>query len=1125
MHYLKGKYLLFLFSLFFAVGYSAAQTRVVGTVVDETGETVIGAAVVVKGNTSVGTITDFDGKFTLNVPEGSKTIVVSYIGMKTQELSVKPTMKITLVSDAIQIEEFVVTGKQVIDKRLSTGATDRIDAAKAKLDGIADVSRAIEGRSAGVSVQNVSGTFGTAPKIRVRGATSIYGSSKPLWVVDGVVQEDAIDVSSDQLSSGDAITLIASAISGLNADDIESFQILKDGSATSIYGARAMAGVIVITTKKGKAGTNKISYTGEFTTRLKPSYNQFNISNSQEQMGIYKEMEDKGWLEFSSIANGSSSGVYGKMYELMGTFLGYDETGKSLYGISNTESAKNRYLQQAEFRNTDWFDLLFNDPLSSIVQNHALSISGGTEKARFYTSLSAMIDPGWTPSSAVNRYTVNTNAAYDITKKLTLNLLANGSTRKQEAPGALSQEVDRVFGVVKRAFDINPFSYAMNSSRTMDPDETYKRNYSPFNIFHELENNYMELTVSDIKFQADATWKVVKGLDVSGLAAIRYYLTTHEHFVKDKSNQAMAYRAGINPENATIREINRYLYKDPADPNALPETVLPKGGIYFNNTYKMLQVDMQATIRYNTAFGDDKHILNVFAGTENNSVDRNSIYFQGWGFCYDNGGKPRVDYNLFKQQGEENLVYYSNSWTWGRSVAFFGQSSYSYEGRYVASVTGRYEGTNKLGKSRQSRWLPTYNVSGAWHAHEESWFENINGNSVLSNATFKVSYSLTADRGPAHVSNADAIYLPYMPWRPLSTVSELGLSLDLPANADLTYEKKYEFNFGVELGFLHNRINLSADVYTRDNFDLIGVVYTQGAGGFPYKMANTANMSSKGFEATISTQNINGKGQKFNWATDFTFAWINNKITKLQTQSNVISLVSGYGYALEGYPVRALFSIPFEGLNDEGLPTFKNEEGKTVVSDINFQEYDPEKLKYLKYEGPTDPTISGGLGNVFSYKGIRLNTFITYSFGNKVRLDPVFSNGYSDLAASPKEFKNRWVEPGDEKYTSIPVIASIRQDANDAYLATAYSAYNYSTVRVADGGFIRMKEISISYDFMSNITDFLNISNLQLKLQATNLFLIYADKKLNGQDPEFTNSGGVATPVPRQFTLTIRAGI
>ena len=237
--------------------------------------------------------------------------------MQTQEIAIKSgLMKIVMKTDSEVLDEVVVTGMTKVDKRLFTGAAASLTADNVKLDGLPEISRGLEGRAAGVSVQNVSGTFGTAPKIRVRGATSIYGSSKPLWVVDGVIMEDVVDVSADQLSSGDATTLISSAIAGLNSDDIESFQILKDGSATSIYGARAMAGVIVVTTKKGKAGMNKISYTGEFSYRMKPHYTEFNIMNSQDQMAVYQEMQQKGWLTYADLANASESGVYGKMWRL-----------------------------------------------------------------------------------------------------------------------------------------------------------------------------------------------------------------------------------------------------------------------------------------------------------------------------------------------------------------------------------------------------------------------------------------------------------------------------------------------------------------------------------------------------------------------------------------------------------------------------------------------------------------------------------------------------------------------------------------------------------------------------------------------------------------------------------------
>ncbi|HLP04594.1 MAG TPA: SusC/RagA family TonB-linked outer membrane protein [Paludibacter sp.] len=1106
------KLILFLSSILLFVEFSFAQSlKITGTVVDESGEAIIGATIQVKGNGQPGAVTDLKGKFSLAVPSGNKTIVVSYIGMKPQELEAEPVMNIRMLADTKQLQEVVVTGMMKVDKRLFTGATDKLEASKARIDGIPDVSRALEGRSAGVSVQNVSGTFGTAPKIRVRGATSIYGNSKPLWVVDGVVLEDAVDISSDDLSSGNAETLISSAIAGLNADDIESFQILKDGSATSIYGARAMAGVVVITTKKGIVGSSKINYTGEFTSRLVPDYSNFNISNSQQQMGIYQEMERKGWLEFATIAGSANTGVYGKMYELINQY----KDGN--YGIENSTAAKNAYLQQAEFRNTDWFRLLFNQNLT---QNHAVSISTGTEKAKFYVSLSVFDDPGWTKASGVQRYTANANGTFQIHRNLTLKLLTNGSYRKQKAPGTLSQDVDVVSGEVKREFDINPYSFALNTSRTLDSSVYYRRNYAAFNIFHELENNYIDLNVSDLKFQGELNWKILPGLEAGFLTAIRYQASSQDHHIKDKSNQAEAYRAGISPPDATIRDRNPLLYTNPDEPGTFPVTILPVGGIYDRTAYSLLGVDTRATVSYNTSISDT-HILNFFGGMETGLADRNKTWARGWGYQYKNGGIPFYDYNLFKQAEEEKADYYSNAWTYTRDVAFLGLVTYSYKGLYTVNATGRYEGSNKLGKSPSARWLPTWNLSGAWNAHEESWFKE-KFSPALSHAMLKASYSLTADRGPSFVSNSDVVYKTTTPWRPTAGVAESEIYIEALENRELTYEKKHELNLGLSLGFLDNRINIETDVYGRRNFDLIGLAYTTGVGGQIEKYANVASMGSNGMEVSLSTRNISTKD--FKWTTDLIFSKAVNRITDLKSRSNVIQLVSGTGFAVQGYPVRALFSIPFAGLNDEGLPTFINQDGVKTVTDINFQEF--EKLGFLKYEGPTDPTITGSLGNNFAYKGFTLNAFVTYSFGNKVRLDPVFRYNYTDLSSMPREFRNRWELPGDEAYTTVPVIASkVQFRAYGRDLAYAYNAYNYSTERVADGGFVRLKEVSVAYDIPKKWFGKVNISTLQLKVQATNLCLLYSDKKLNGQDPEFFNTGGVAAPMPKQFTFTLRLGI
>ena len=1098
---------LILASLFLYVGLALAQTKVTGTVISqEDGEPIIGASVVVQGS-KTGVVTDMNGQFSLSVPEGKK-IVISYIGMKTQTLNAQNGMRVALVSDGQSLDEVVVTGMQKMDKRMFTGATAKISAEKAKIDGVADISRSLEGRVAGVSVQNVSGTFGTAPKIRVRGATSIYGSSKPLWVVDGVIMEDVAEVDADDLSSGNAETLISSAIAGLNADDIESFQILKDGSATSIYGARAMAGVIVVTTKKGKAGSNKISYTGEFTMRLKPSYANYNIMNSQEQMSVYREMERAGYLNFSDVYRASDSGVYGKMYHLINT---YDpKTGT--FALANTEEAKNQYLREAEMRNTDWFDELFSN---SISMNHAISLSSGTEKAQYYTSFSIMNDPGWYKQSKTNRYTANINALYNISKKVSLNLIGNSSYRKQNAPGTLGQSIDVVSGEVKRDFDINPYSYSMNTSRALDPNAYYVRNYAPFNILNELNNNYMDLDVVDLKVQAELKYKPITKVELSALASYKFALSTISHEIQDNSNQAMAYRA---MDDATMRDNNPWLYTDPDNANSLPVSVLPTGGFTRDTRNRMNSWDFRATANYNDVF-NDVHIVNLFGGMEVNSVDRRKTWYQGVGMQYENGMLASYDYRFFKQAQEEGTDYFTITDTYVRSTAFFANATYSWNGRYTINGTIRYEGTNKLGKSRSARWLPTWNVSGAWNAHEEPWFESLRP--TVSNLTLKASYSLTGDRGPASISNSHVVIKSVNPWRPFANVNESALEIDDLENSELTYEKKHELNLGAEIGFLDNRINIGFDWYRRNNYDLIGIINTMGIGGQISKYGNVASMRSHGEELSISTRNIVGKD--FKWNTDFIFSHSKNTVTEMESRARVIDMITNTGFTMEGYPVRSLFSMDFQGLNEDGIPTFINEDGELATSDIYFQ--DREHKDHLVYEGPTDPTITGSLGNLFQYKGFKLNVFITYAFGNVVRLDPAFKKSYSDLASMPREFKNRWTVQGDEATTNIPVIADKRLNQLDRDLSYAYNAYNYSTERIAKGDFIRMKEISLSYDFPAAWLKPFSLTNASLKLQATNLFLIYADKKLNGQDPEFFNTGGVAAPMPKQFTLTVRLGI
>lgn len=1091
-----------------AAAQQPAEPRTVkGVVRDSKGEPLSGAYITVKG-ASASAISGNKGEYSITVPSNNAVLQFSFLGKESQEVSVgtRSQVDVTLQESSMQVEEVVITGMAVMDRRIFTGATDKLSADDVMIAGVSEVSRALEGRSAGVSVQNVSGTFGAAPKIRIRGATSIYGDSKPLWVVDGVIIEDITDVSADDLASGNVETLISSAISGLNADDIESFQILKDGSATSIYGARAMAGVIVITTKRGQAGASQINYSGEFTIRMRPSYSQFNIMNSQEQMSVYQDMHDKGWLRFAETFRSSAYGVYGKMYELNNSF----NPVSGQYELSIRDEARNAYLREAEYRNTDWFKELFH---TSVVQTHSVSVSAGSDKTTFYGSTSIMYDPGWTDRSSVKRLTANTNFTHKIIPNLSLTMIATGVYRHQEAPGTQDQEVDNLYGQVKRGFDINPYSYSLNTSRTADAQTFYRRNYAPFNIHHELENNYIILNVTDLKFQGELKWKIIPGIEVSVLGALKYSTSSNSHYGKDASNQAEAYRA---MDDDQMRAGNPYLYLNPDKPYDLKMSVLPEGGFLKKRSFEMLSYDFRTSVNWNKSFGS--HYISFYGGMETNAVDRNRDWFNAWGVQYSIGEIPYYVYEFFKQGVERGDTYYSIAKTRSRNAAFFGVLTYSYKSRYILNGTLRYEGSNQLGKSRRSRWLPTWNVSGRWNIHEEKFFES--ARKIVNALDLRASYSLTADKVPSFITNSEVLIGSSTMFRPQTESRETALDISALENSELTYEKKHEINLGLDVGLFNNRLSITMDAYKRDQFDLIGQIYTKGTGGFSSKYANVASLSSKGIEFSLASVNIRNKG--FTWMTNFIFSKSANVITSLLSTPNVMTMISGTGYAVEGRPVRALYSIRFMGLTDNGVPIIMDPvSGKPNSGYVNFYATN-WKEEYFKYEGPSEPTVTGSIGNTFRYKNLNLNVFITYSFGNKVRLDPAFRSSYSDMTATPREFSDRWMVPGDELTTNIPVILSRWQIYNNSNLNYLYNAYNYTDIRMADGGFVRMKEIALSYDFPKRWIQGWKIRNLGIKFQVTNAFLIYSDKKLQGQDPEFFQSGGVAIPMPRQYTLTLK---
>ncbi len=1084
-----------------------ANRIVKGKVVDEQGKPMPGVTVRIKG-TQMGTSTNVEGYFELPIPEGKYSLIFSFIGFRNRELDANTDFsRVVMQETAESLDEVVVTGYQKIDRKLFTGAASVVRAEELESDGANDIARMLQGKAAGVQIQNVSGTFGAAPKLRIRGSSSIFGEQKPLWVVDGIVLEDVVEISADELSSGDAQTLISSAVAGLNGDDIESFQILKDASATALYGARAMNGVIVITTKKGKVGRMSLNYSGEFAVRQVPTYREYNVMNSQQQMAIYLDLEEKGWLSYAKIKNGSNGGLFLKMYNALNSY------SDGQFDLENTKTARNKWLQKYEMLNTDWFKTLFHP---SVQQNHSLSISMGTERTRFYASLSYFQDPGWSRTDEVKRFTANINASINLGKFVTLNLLTNASMRQQVAPGTLSQQVDAEKGTISRGFDINPFSYALNTSRALRPYddngalEYYTMNYAPFSIINELRNNQIDVEMLDTRFQAELEMKPIKALSLSALGSVRYVKSSQEHQVRETSNMSESYRADYN---AMVRENNGNLYRDPDNITGVPVTVLPKGGFYNRTDNKLLNYYFRAMANYNNLF-NDFHNVNLLVGMELKSAERTISENYGYGMQYDRGNIPFSNYLIIKKAVDIGQAYFSLNDNLDRFTAFYGTAGYSFDERYTINFTGRFDGSNKLGKSSTSRWLPTWNISGAWHLYKE-WF--LSENEVLSLLNLRTTYGLTANMGPT--TNAAVVYRNDIIYRPRE-YRENGIYIDELENSDITWEKQYELNIGVDLGLWDNRFSLTVDAYKRKGFDLIGKMRSAGIGGKTFKYANYADMKSHGVEFTLNTKNI--QRPNFKWETNWTFSYNENEITNLFTNPRVIDLLPVEGYPRQGRPVRGLYSIPFAGLNSEGMPVLINEDYEKTVGEVNFSEVN--KTDFLKYEGPVDPKYIGGLDNTFRFHNFKVGVFFTYQFGSKLRLYPSFSSSYSDLIGMGREFADRWMLPGDELITNIPAIATLRDAQTYPYLERAYNAYNYSDVRVAKGDFIRLKDIYVTYTVPSQWLKNIGLSNASLRLAVSNVALLYSDKKLKGQDPEFVRSGGVALPVPRQFTCTLKFG-
>ena len=1004
-----------------------AQTiQAKGKVIDSEGKALAGVSVSAKQDKALHTTTASDGTFSIQVAE--KTILVfTLTGKQTVELVATTTpMQVTLPNAAPEKKE-------------------------------------------------------TTTVVSMRQATSVKSVYYPLWVIDGVIYKEDKDFNVADLASPEAKRLIAAALPGLSESDIQSFQVINDASATALYGQRALGGVISVRTSKAGQGTNSFTYQAELTYRAIPSYREYNILNSQDQMAVFNEMANGKSLDNEAVFIASQYGVYGHLYNSIYNYN--DQSGE--YGVLNTDAGRAAYLRAAELRNTNWFKELFQH---SIRHQHTLTFSTGTQKANYYASLNANLDPGWKRFENSQTYSFNFNADFRPFKGWRFGIRSTASYEKKHRGG-----------------DWRPGSYAPTASRTLDPNTFYAYDYTPFNIKHELQHNTRDYKTANLSLQATINWQPITQLRLSALGALRY---RDQYGVTDRDEQANASQVYRNISKSIIRSYSSYLYKPLDDPTALPQIVMPYGGIRNSQNIIDERYDGQLKAHYNDTFGrNGEHNLSAVAGLEVFEERHLNEWFDAYGVNYNLGYMTTYSPLLFTNLRNKGKQYYEIRPTLNRGVSLVGNVDYTLLGRYRVNASYRREGTNQFGRARTIRYIPTWNVGGNWSIDQESFFPKLK---PLSSLSMSLSYGMSGTI--PYVHNALPRLKTLLPFFGDANLIEPGVYIDEPANYDLTYEKMYELNWGLNFGLFDERISAGITLFNRQGRDLIDQVLPQGTGGFVDELyGNVAQMSAKGIELSLTTKNI--QTRDFSWSTSITYSRNTNKVTRLNTSPSVKNLTDEKGAARQGYPLNSLFSIPFYKLDENGHPRFFLPDGADVLPDgrhitspktgeqVSWTASQPEEINYLVYSGTRTPTDQGGINNSFSFKNFRLGVYVYYSFGGVKRLPEQFATKYNDHQVMGKEFNRRWLRAGDEERTNVPVIATDAHRQANPYLSNAYTNYNKSDVRVAKTDYVQLRDISLSYTVPKSFVDRLRLSSLSLKLQASNVALLYADKKLNGALP------------------------
>lgn len=1076
----------------------ASGRLIKGEVLDEEGEPLPGATVRIKGSKGTGgtTTTDHNGSFSLRYTGSSKdaVIAVSYIGMVTKDVPVdfKKSMKVTLESDALKLSEVTVVddGYNRLPRRDMVGAYTTIKAEDIMMPGMESIDQMLQGRVAGMVVSNTSARVGSNTAIKIRGTSTILGNTDPLWVVDGVIQPDPIHLEASDVLTQDMAQLVGNQVSWLNPLDIETITVLKDASATAIYGSKASNGVIVITTKKGSSERVAVRYQGNINIRENKGYSHYNLMNSLERIQFSKEAYDAGARYQSSPL--PQKYTYEGLMEMFNKRM-----------ITEEEFAYN--MQRLETVNTDWFDLITRNSISN---SHNLSVSGGTDKITYNASFGYQKNSGTEKGNDNDMFTSRLNIGIRFNKRLRVDVNMGGSYRNQYG----------YYG------GVNPQTYALNTSRALPAyDESgelayYKQYYEyilnankleyGYNILNEMANTSSKSNNKTFSVSANVDFKIFEWLNYQFVGSVQQSSNNGESYAGENSSYIEKNYRGYA---AGTEEYGSAKY------NA---ALLPVGGMLSTNSTVSSSYTMSHKLQFSNTFAE-QHRVNMLAGFEMRSIENSSNSNTVWGYIPERGqmlviptapdklvpiGKTTPAWGVL-----DSFYRYSSGWNkYDRTdnyLSVFGVLAYSFRNAHVINANFRWDASNRFGQDTNNKFNPTYSFGYSWRIAQESfiqdniwWLNQMNLRAtygIQGNVVNSVSPELIAAYGSGGIKN------PYNQY--YAVISSIP-------NPYLKWESTHSWNFGLDLQ-LFSKITMNLEYYTRQS----NVILQQNISeeyGMKQMRLNGGKIHNHGVEATLNFTPISSKD--FAWTVGFNASknWSRSSNPEEVVQANQLQLSnylagSGDRPLKEGYPLSSFWSYSFAGLDPEnGYPLF------------NYLEYDKtdnslDPTTFLVYSGQRDPYFTGGFNTRVRYKSISFGASFSALIGAKKRLSNPYSSFSNGKIPDPfvnlsKDLNDRWKKPGDEANTIIPALWTSTTGNFNVMLpngtsSSLYSMWAYSDAMVVDGSFLRCNNISATYYFPKEWCNKFGAQSLELSASVNNIFVI-ANKRWKGFDPELSNS-------------------